>query len=72
MVLQDEVNLISLPGDNPIFCKNEGCGRIGSPDKALHLNKERMPLLHGVTGKHYIIHQTWGIKPKQFSLQSPD
>lgn len=56
--------MVSLPGDNPIFCKNEGCSRVGSPDEALQLDKERVPLLHGVTGEHHITHQAWGIKPR--------
>lgn len=58
------MNLITLPGDNPIFCKNEGCSRIGSPDEALKLNKERVSLLCGVTGEYHITHQAWGIKTK--------
>ena len=56
--------LLSLPGDNPIFCKNEGCRRIGSSDEALQLNKERVPLLHSVTGEYHIANQAWGIKSK--------
>lgn len=56
--------LLSLPGDNPVFCKNEGCRRIGSSDEALQLNKERVPLLHSVTGEYHITNQACGIKPK--------
>lgn len=64
LVLLGEVNLVRLPGDNPIFCKNESCNRIGSPDETLQLDKERVPLLRGVTGEHDVTHQAWGIKPR--------
>lgn len=64
LLRQGKVNLVCLPGDNPIFCKNEGCSRIGSPDEGLQLDKERVPLLRSVTGEHHITHQAWGIKPR--------
>lgn len=70
LVLWGDVNLI--PGDDPILCKNEGCGRIGCPEEALQLNEERMSLPRGVTGEHHITHQAWGEKQKWFSLPSPN
>lgn len=57
-----EVNVVRLPGDNPIFCKNEGCRRTGSPDEALQLDKKGVPLFHGMTGEYHITHQAWEIK----------
>jgi hypothetical protein len=60
----------SLPGNNSIFCKNEGCSRIGSPDEALQLDKKRVPLLRSVTGEHHVINQAWEIKSR--ALQPPE